>query len=149
MDSSLATTRLEEKQVTAYYDPEARILHVIYRGILSPEVSARFYHWLGAAIARFPEEVNRARGSIFDFREVTQFDNANLTSAQRESKTLNQQGDFADHPVAMLVGNNTQEEFVRLTLMITPGQKRKRIVFSPEEALVFIDLFHRNRGKQV
>lgn len=145
--SSLAAVRLEEKHVTAYYDPESRILHVAYRGILSPEVSAQFYHWLGMAIARFPEEVSRARGSVYDFREVTQFDNANLTSTQRESKTLNEQADFTNHPVAMLVANNIQEEFARLTLMITPGQKRKRIVYSPEEALVFIELFHRNRRK--
>lgn len=144
---TLAAMRLEEKQITAYYDAESRILHVAYRGILSSAVSAQFYSWLGAAIAQFPEEVNRAWGSIYDFRDVTQFDNANLFSTQRQSKTLNQQTDFSNHPVAMLVANNIQEEYVRMTMTITPGQNRKRIVFSPEEGLAFIEIFHRNKGK--
>jgi hypothetical protein len=138
--------RLEEKQVTAYYDPETHILHVAYRNILSPEVSTQFYGWLLAGIMQFPNEISQARGSVYDFRAVTQFDNASLSSTQRDSKIINQQADFSKHPVALLIANPIQEEYVRLTIAITPGSNRKRVVYSPEEALAFIEIFHRNRS---
>lgn len=139
---TLADQRLDDKQISAYYNPETGVLHVVYRGILSPDVSAQFYGWLSAAMAQHPEEVLRARGSIYDFREVTQFDNANLFTAFRQSKNLNQQADLANHPVALVVANNFQAEFVRLTMQITPGHDRKRVVATPEEGLAFIEDFH-------
>lgn len=133
---------LESEQVEARYDPETKLLFVAYRGVLTPAVSAQFYRWLGQLLEHSPEEASQARGSIYDFRQVTRIENSNLTSAQRQSQQMNKKADLSHHPVALIAANLYQRELLRLTMQISPQQDRKRIV-SSEEALEFIEHFHR------
>ncbi len=132
---------IETDPFTAWYDTEEGILHVNYRGVLTPEATVQFYRWLGGIIQRNPQEVGRAKGSIYDFRGVTGFDKSNLTSAQRQSKQLNMQVDMSGHPVALLVETALQERILIVELSISPQQDRKRIVRTEAEALAFIDSF--------
>jgi hypothetical protein len=127
---------------TAWYDDEQMILHVVYKGILTPDTTAQFYRWLGGVIQRRPQDVVRAKGSIYDFRAVTGFDSRNLTSAQRQSQQFNTKADVSSHPVALLVDTFMQEQILRVELKISPQQDRKRIVHSEDEAYRFIASFH-------
>ena len=88
-------------------------------------------------------DLSKARGSIYDFRLVTDFTNRNATTTQRESGKLNRNVDMRNHPVALLVNTIFQEQFVKAFMQLTPGDQRKRIVRSEEDALAFIANFHR------
>ncbi len=133
---------LERDNFTLWYDTDERVLHVRYRGTLSPETTRAFYTELGGVIQRNPLEVGRALGSIYDFRDVSQFESRNLTAAQRQSQDLNSRFELANHPVAVLVGTRLQESILRVELSISPQQNRKRVVWSEAEGLAFINAFH-------
>jgi hypothetical protein len=134
--------QFESDPFSAWYDEQTQILHVVYKGVLTPDVTAQVYKWLGEVIQQHPQEATRARGSIYDFRQVTGFDSRNLTSAQRQSQQFNAKVDLGNHPVALLVDTLMQEQILRVELKISPGQDRKRIVHSEGEALAFIASFH-------
>jgi hypothetical protein len=134
--------RIDTDHFSAWYDDEQQILHVVYQGVLTADTTAQFYRWLGEVIQRCPQDVVRAKGSIYDFRGVTGFDSRNLTSAQRQSQQLNNKADMSGHPVALLVDSYLQEQILRVELKISPQQDRKRIVHSEEEAYAFIASFH-------
>jgi hypothetical protein len=141
-----AIETLETEQVRGWYDEEQRILFVVYRGLLSPDVTAQVYRWLGNMIQTNPVEAAKAVGSIYDFRQVTGFDSRNLTSAQRQSQQLNTKADLSSHPVALIVQSMMQEQMLKVELKISPQQTRKRIVRSDAEALAFINSFRPERG---
>jgi len=140
--------RIEAEQFSAYYDEQERILFVTYSGIVTPDVTAQFYSWLIQSLAERPEIVETARGSVYDFRKVARFENKNLTAAQRESQNLNQRFDLTSIPVALIVGSMYQEQLLRVTMQIQPGQERKRIVRSVDEARAFFAEFHRKHGSR-
>jgi hypothetical protein len=131
---------LEQDNVTGYYDEEKRILFVTYRGTLTPAATAAVYTWIGCLLNVYG--VAHARGSIYDFREVTNFMVGNLTAAQNQSYQLNEQFDLRAHPVALLVNNIYQRAMVKAALNVTPQQDRKRLVHSMEGALAFIEQWH-------
>lgn len=130
--------RIDTDQFSGWYDDETRILHVVYKGVLTPDTTTHMYRWLGEVIQRRPADVVRARGSIYDFRQVTGFDSRNLTSAQRQSQQFNTRIDMTNHPVALLVDTLLQEQILRVELKISPQQDRKRLVRSEAEAFDFI-----------
>jgi hypothetical protein len=134
--------QIEADNFTAWYNDEQEILHVVYKGVLTSDTTVQVYRWLGEVIQRRPQDVMRAKGSIYDFRGVTGFDSHNLTSAQRQSQQLNTKADMSGHPVALLVDTLLQEQILRVELKISPQQDRKRLVHSEEEAYAFIASFH-------
>ncbi|MCU0499394.1 MAG: hypothetical protein MUF87_18745 [Anaerolineae bacterium] len=137
----MAIIPLETDRLSCSYNETERILYVTYRGILSPDVTQSFYQWLHGVIRNNPLEVSRARGSIYDFRQVTSFDNRNLTAAQRQSEQLNMRVDVSSHPVALLIETKAQEHILQVELKISPQQGRKRIVRTEQEARDFIASF--------
>lgn len=132
---------LDSEQITARYDAQTRILHVTYRGVLTPAVSAQFYNWLTEQARTHPEVVSTALGSIYDFRQVTRFESTNISSAQRQSQQVNREFDFSHHPVALIADTLYMQQLLAVTMKITPQMERKRIVSSPEEAVEFISSF--------
>lgn len=131
---------LELEQVSGAYDPKNRILYVQYRGHITSEITTQVYAWISALISTYG--LTQVRGSIFDFREVTNFVVGNLSTTQHQSYLLNSQVDLSDHPVALLVNNIYQRAMVKAALNVTPQQERKRIVHSMEGALAFIHDWH-------
>jgi hypothetical protein len=121
----------------AFYDDALRLVVVKYRGVVNSMVTAAVYGWVLELVANVPIETSR--GSIYDFREATHFDNTNLRTVQRSSKKINVQVDVSNHPVALLVSNMLQEQMVRVSMKITPQEERKRIVKSEQDALAFIN----------
>ena len=129
----------------ARIDAESTIMTVTYRCTLSPELTTGFYKWMMGVAQDYPELVTATRGSIFDFRQVTEFVSSNLSTVRRESKKAGQDRDLQNHPVALVVETLMQEKMVGLTMKLTEGQNRKRIVRSMDEAQGFISKWHAER----
>lgn len=135
---------LETQQVTGIFDESERLVRVTYRGVLTADVTRQTYEWLGRLIAFGGGDISLARGSIYDFSAVTEFDNRNLTTAQRESSSLRSPGagpDLSRHPVACVVSSLKQEQFVKLTMQFVGKEKRQQIVTSVDEGKAFIEAF--------
>jgi hypothetical protein len=135
--------RLELPEVTAYYDEDQCIVFIAYAETLSPDISKAVYEWANRIATS--EEVARSRGSIYDFRRVQKFNLGNLAVVQQKSTQLNRKEDFSNHAVALIVDTFYQESMVKTAMQISPGQERKRIVHSMEEALTFVENFHNKR----
>ena len=140
--------RLNTERVKGHFDDSDGILRVTYFGVVSPDVTTSVYGWIGQLVAEAAGDISKARGSIYDFRLVTDFTNRNTSTAQRESSNLNRNIDISNHPVALIVSTMFQEQFVRVFMQLTPGDRRKRIFRSEEDAVAFIDEYHRSMGQQ-
>ena len=136
---------LHNESVTAFFDPNTMLALVEYRGILSADITAAVYKWIFQIVQQVP--LDRGRGTIYDFREVTSFQRDNSAAVFKQSTTLNTTVDTTKHPAALIVGNYVQEHAVKLTMRITPQEERKRIVHSQQEALAFINAWNRKTGR--
>ncbi len=132
--------RLELDAVSGVYDTEHQILCVTYRGYVTADITNRVYTWMKRLIEA--HGLSSVQGSIFDFREVTNFVVGNLSATQINSHQLNNQYDLGNHPVALLVSSIYQRAMVKATLNVTPQQERKRLVHSLEGAWAFIQDWH-------
>ena len=132
----MSVDRLEQKNVTAYFDPQTKIVHVIYRGQLGAEASDAAYTWLENVLETIG--TSNIYGEIWDFRQVTLFTSDNLIDARRHSRKLNITMDVHHFPVAMVIRNSMQEEILRGPMRNVPGNDRKQIVRSPEQATDFL-----------
>ncbi len=142
MNETVALVRYISEHIAAYYDEERQILRVKYLGVLTPAVTAEFYQWLGSIIKAQPAKVMTARGSIYDFRDVTEFANSNISSTARQSEQVNQQADLQNHPVAIIAKDAIQSATLTVTMRVSGQQDRKRIVKTEADAIAFIDEFH-------
>jgi hypothetical protein len=133
--------RLELEHVSGHYDEVSGILFVAYRGSITSDTTAKVYAWIGRLIEQ-GDGVDTTRGSVFDFREVTDFALGNLTTTQTRSQSLNTKFDISHHPVALIVGSLYQRMMVKTAMYVTPQQKRKQMVESMDEALNFIETWH-------
>ena len=129
--------RLEIEQASAYFDPESRIVRVAYSGSLGSDVTVEVYAWLDGLVKEIG--VDSINGQIFDFSNVTEFQESNLQTARKASKKMNIRIDTSKIPVALVVGTFYQEEILRGSMQISPDHVRKRIVKSEEEAMAFIE----------
>ncbi len=133
--------RIDSDNLTAYYDADSRVTHVTYRGPMTASLTIRVYRWIGElAKIMTPQDVH---GSIFDFRDVTNFESYSLSTVMNESRKLNMKMDFSHVPVALLVGSGLQEQMVRVVMKVTPQDHRKAIVHSEEEAWAFIEAWNK------
>jgi hypothetical protein len=135
---------LKTEQIEAEFDEVRGLLLVKYCGELSSDVTKQFYGWLVGEMQANPEKVGESRGSIFDFRDVTDFGIDNLSATQQSSKQVNKQADVTNHPVALIVNDVYQEGMVKLSMQVTEQQERKRIVKSVDEAVAFIQSWYKN-----
>ena len=141
----MAIVPLDNENVHAIYDNETKLLLVTYKGILSPQVTNEFYTWVFGIMKENPTLIMEARGSIFDFRDVKDFVNSNLSTVRKQSQTVNQNVEARNHPVALLVKTTLQERMVAVTLKLTPQNDRKKIVFSMDEAKEYITAWHKKQ----
>jgi hypothetical protein len=135
---------LKTEQVHAEYDAETKILRVTYTGELNPDVTNQFYAWLLPMLQKQPHLVTEARGSIYDFRGVTDFKSSNMTTARKHSQTATQQNmELKKHPVALLVESQLQERMVSVMMVLTRQSDRKKLVYSLAEAEQYISDWHK------
>lgn len=133
---------LKHPKATARYDEETGIIYVNYSGLLDGETSTAVYNWLGDLTAAIG--IEKMRGEVFDFRDVTEFMPDNLMDARRNSRRYNMRNNIKQLPVAMIVKDFYQEEILRGPMQNVKENQRKTIVWSPEEALTFIEDWHKN-----
>jgi hypothetical protein len=128
---------LDTPEVSAHFDEELRIIMIKYGSQITPQVTATTYQWL-FMISEMPE-IMKARGSIYDFSEVKTFSVGNLSAVKDNSAKFNNEDPrLKNHPVALIIGNNYQRQAVMASLGVTQQQKRKKIVTSRDQALLFI-----------
>jgi hypothetical protein len=139
----MSLPRIDRPNLTAYFDLERRLTHVIYRGPMTADMTVDVYRWI-IELASTPQaaENSEVRGSLYDFREVTDFQQYSLSTVQRESRQLSFNIDVSKIPVALLVNSLMQEQMVSVGMKITTGEHRKRIVHSEEAAFAFFEEFH-------
>jgi len=101
------------------------------------------------AMTDYPKQVQQARGSVYDFCNVTEFANSNLTTASNQSKQLNQINDLKDHPVALIVKGKLQQQLLNVSMKLTPHDKRVRVVWSMNEAIEHVNAFHKQYAKEM
>ena len=130
----------EIERASINFDPETRIVEIIYRGALDGETNARVYQWL----EEFYQEVDISEiwGQIFDFRNVTEFLQDNLKTARRNSTRLNMRTDVSQCPAALVVNDFYHGEILRGSMRVSTENIRKRIVWSRQEALDFFEEWH-------
>lgn len=139
---------LKHENVEAEYETNSKLLLVKYRGQLSPSVTNVFYQWLIPLMQANPNMVVDARGSIYDFRDVTDFVSGNMTTARRQSHAANQSIDLQNHPVALIVDNPLQERMVSIIMKLTEQTDRKRLVRTMSGAREFIDYWHETHSHE-
>ncbi len=132
---------LHTDNIEARFDVESRLLRVKYRGKITAQVNNDLYAWIGRLVESAGGNINIALGSIYDFREVTEFDSHIISTAQKNSKQINRDMSLRYHPVALLVTSPYQREYVHLTMRVSPQEDRKRIVDTEEQAEAFIQKF--------
>jgi hypothetical protein len=120
------------------YDQNEQLLLVTYQGLLTSQITQSFYQWLIPIMKENPHLVSNTRGSIYDFRLVTEFQTTNMITARRESQSANRDTDMSNHPVALIAENLQQEQAIKLLMQLTEQVERKRIVNSMDEAKAFI-----------
>lgn len=127
---------LEDTNVTAIFDGTTGYIHVKYFETLTPAITTSFYQWLFGVADKIG--IKAVRGSTIDFRKVKTFHQGNIRTAQKESRSANQQLDLSHIPVGLIVTTVYQEQMVRISTKLTQQTQRMRIVKSEEEALAFI-----------
>ncbi|RMG83052.1 MAG: hypothetical protein D6712_13670 [Chloroflexi bacterium] len=140
---------IKSEDLDAHFDSDNMLLFITYRGVLSDKQTLRVYEWFHELLTATMKEglyPSDLRGAVFDFREVTDFRQYNLLTVMRESQKMNKTANFSHVPVAMVVNSLLQEELVRVALKVSPQDYRKRIVRTPQEALNFIDNWHREHA---
>jgi hypothetical protein len=142
-DIIMAIPVLDTETVRAEYNAETKILCVTYFGILSPDVTNQYYGWLIPIMQNHPHLVTEARGSIYDFRQVTDFRSSNITTARKQSQTASQSAELKNHPVALVVETPLQERMVSVMMKLTEQTDRKKLVSSVEEAQDYITAWHK------
>lgn len=128
---------LQLEQASAYFDGEQRIAYVAYRGSLGDAVTVQVYEWLDTLFKQV--DIQTVYGEIFDFTKVTEFQPSNLEAARKNSKRLNLKMDVSHLPVALIVDNSYQLGMLETAMRISPEHQRKRIVWSREEAMRFLE----------
>ena len=134
---------LNSESASVFYDETQHNLYITYYGAVAPNVTADVYATMGTIIAKYGVET--LRGGIFDFRHISHFENANLTTVRRTSSNLNANYDMSHIAVPLIVGSIIQERMVMVSLKVTPQEERKRIVHSDKEAIDFINEFEAKR----
>lgn len=132
--------QLEIERAIATYDPQTRIVTVVYRGMLDAETNATVYGWLEQLYEHIGADT--LWGQVFDFRGVTEFGEDNLKAARRNSSRMNMRTKVTNWPVALIVNDFYHEEILRSSMRVAAENVRKRIVWSEQDALNFLHEWH-------
>ena len=132
--------KLNEANVTGYFDSQKRIFYVNYHHTLNAETSLTAYGWLfsqGATVG-----IENVYAYIFDFTQVQKFERDNTITTKRQSQTARAVVDLSRIPAALIVHTVMQEQMVLLSARVNEVEERTRIVKSHAEAMSFIEQFH-------
>jgi len=136
-----------------HFDTETQLVRIVYHDNLTASTTSAAYAWIMQSIEKLIEKNMWVRGGIFDFSAVKTFALNNLSTIQRESKSLRTTNAerIEQVPVALLVQSAYQEAMVstsmKVTQQSTPANSvpRVRLVYSLDEAHAHIDAWHTAR----
>jgi len=128
---------LQVEHAQARFDEDSRLVHVTYTGEIDGNATVAVYDWLEQLYHEV--DINTIRGQVFDFRQVTSFAQDNLVLARRNSSRMNMKTDVSHCPAALLISDFYHEEILRTGMRISDQNVRKRIVWSYDDALDFIN----------
>lgn len=137
---------LQELDVAAYYDPDTKVFYIHYGEELTASTSIKAYAWLMQN--GIPLGVENIRAFIFDFTGVIRFKRDNTQTTQTQSRRANGAVDLSRIPAALVVRTFFQEQMVLLSMKANRVEDRTRICHSHDEALSFVEDFHRHLQKQ-
>ncbi|MCI0712291.1 MAG: hypothetical protein L0154_19210 [Chloroflexi bacterium] len=126
--------------VAGHFDVDSGILRIAYSGNVTPEITGSIYTWgwkLSEGVG-----VENIHGMITDFRAVVKFAPQSLGAAVKESRRINKAFDLSRLPVALIVRNLYQEHMVKISTDLSGNSERRKIVYSDDEALAFIENWH-------
>ena len=135
---------LKTDNVTATFDPETGIARVVYKGNLTPGITAHAYGWV--INSAFQVGVEKIYGGYFDFREVAKFMVENVRTVKRAHEAKPPEVDFSRVPTGLIVKNLYQESMVRVSMRVNEQSTRFRIVNTEEEALQFFEEWHQQNS---
>jgi hypothetical protein len=127
---------LNNPNVAAHVDSVTGLIHVVYQDAITPQITKRFYEWLYEIAGK--HDLAGVKGATFDFRDVKTFDQGNIRTAQKESRSANNKLSMSHIPVGLIVRTLYQEQMVRISTTLTQQTHRMKIVKSVNEALAFI-----------
>lgn len=137
---------LDLENVSAYFDPEKNVSFVTYKGKIGSYTTKKFYDWVRELLKII--EAERTYAVIFDFRQVTEFDQGNLITVKRQSDSISRKEVQINHPVALIVESIYQEKMVKISMQLSKTETRQRVVYSMDEAWLFIKNWHAAREKK-
>jgi hypothetical protein len=130
----------------ARYDTSDSISYINYKGVLTSDMTAAVYRWMGEAlkqVALNKEELLGKGGCIIDFTKVTGYDTENLATARNKSISmrLEQSDAVSAVPTALIVQTMEQEIMAQTSMQLAKQGKnpRVKIVKSMAEAKKFIE----------
>lgn len=129
---------LNEADVQAHC--ENGVLFVAFAGTLTGRTNARTADWVDQLRQVVPAE--SLRGVVFDFRSVIRFRRDNLYTALNAEDEASPVSVHAI-PTALLVTNYYQRQMIDVMLMMSAEPERKQVVESMDEALAFIEGWHK------
>jgi hypothetical protein len=136
---------LNTRSVSACYDARLRLMLLVYRGSVTSAATIQAYQWRAEVFQQVG--VEHIRGSINDFRAVTQFATANLLTLQAQTSHLGQLVDMNKHAAA-LVATPEQDSEIERSLDMTLGHDRKRLVRDYDGAVAFLNAWAAENGMQ-
>ncbi len=137
---------LDLENVYAHFDTEKNVSFITYKGTINSSTTKKYYDWVRELLKLI--DPNRTHAVIFDFRQVTTFDQGNLIAVKRQSDSISRNEDQINHPVALIVETLYQEKMVQVSMQLSKTSTRQRIVYSMDEAWTFIESWHKTRNKQ-
>ena len=136
---------LDETNVSGHFDMQQNIFYIYYKNTLSADTTNKAYGWLFKNAGLIGANI---RAFVFDFTQVKNFQRENTRAAQNQSRRANATADLSRIPAALVVKTHYQEQLVLLSMMANKVEERTKICHSQDEALNFIDDFHRKLKKQ-
>jgi len=131
---------IHSEHLTAEFDEESGVAFITYKGHHTQESGDQAARWGRDLVQQLgPQAI---RGAVFDFSQVTVFDEPTFSWAKTRHENINRQGDMTHHPIAMLVSTQYQETIVSAVSERLGTTQRSALVNSRDEALAFIESWH-------
>src|SRR5689334_13798290 len=135
----MVVPRIDTQTLTTDFDPVQRVVYIRFSGSLTPDIVTRLYDWINALTEALGAE--HIRGVVNDMRGMRFLQSYSLGMLAKASRKANAKHDFSHLPTAYIVSSLFQDQIARMAIRVAPN--RRAIVHSDEEALRFIDDWHK------
>jgi hypothetical protein len=126
--------------LVAEFDDETGVAFITYIGRHTQEAGDHAARWGRELVQQLgPQAI---RGAVFDFSQVTTFEEPTFSWAKTRHENINRPADMTHHPIAMIVATQYQDSIVSAVTERLGTTQRAALVNNRDEALAFIDSWH-------